>query len=124
MSWSISDRHGKNPTVHLNDRGEEHSPPLRLTSFIISVGALIAAAAAFSFDGPNYPLIPSSIIAAWDLYNLVKGATVLSKTAAKVDAFPNVIAIGFAIVYCIILFGNIGFSCEPGADAHRCSYMT
>jgi hypothetical protein len=107
----------------LNDRGEEHSPRLRLASLIISVGATVAAAAAFSFDGPNYLLIPTCIIAAWDIVYLIRSATIQPKTAARMDVFACLMAIGFAIVYCIIVFGNVGFSCEPGADPHWCSDM-
>jgi len=35
-----------------------------------------------------------------------------------------VLAFGFAVVYCIIVFGNVGFPCVPGADPHWCSDMT
>jgi hypothetical protein len=78
------------PTA-LNDHGEEHFPHLRLASFIVAIGAIIAAPAAFSFDLPDLLLVPSGVITACDLYYLVRFATTQPKAAAKVGGFACII---------------------------------
>jgi len=108
----------------LTDRGAEHSPLLRLTSLVLALGSIIAAASAFSFDGPNYLLLPTCLIAPWDILYLLRSSTIRPKSAARLDASACVLAFGFAVVYCIIVFGNVGFPCVPGADPHWCSDMT
>ena len=116
--------HGKNTAAHCPQRPRRGTFPSSQTCFLKFIVAIIAAAAAFSFDGPNLLLVPSCVIAAWDLFYLVRSATIQPKTAAKMDGFTCGIAIGFAVIYCIIVFGNVGLPCQPGADPHWCSNVT
>lgn len=105
-----------------NDDG--HSPVLRLSSLAISLGSIIACAYAMTVDGPNYIIVPPCLVAAYDLLVLFRADSLSPKITGKMEVFCCVAPFGFAVIYCLIVFGNVGFGCVPGADQHWCSDMT
>ncbi|KAF7973609.1 hypothetical protein HWV62_14778 [Athelia sp. TMB] len=113
------------PNSLTNARGDsEHSPVLRLSSLVISLGSIIACAYAMSVDGANYIIISPCIVAAWDLAWIFCPDRLSPKYTGKMEVLCCLLPFGFFIVYMIIVFGNVGFGCVPGADQNWCTDMT
>ncbi|KZP05054.1 hypothetical protein FIBSPDRAFT_967614 [Athelia psychrophila] len=110
-------------TAHANGDAE-HSPVLRLSSLAISLGSIIACIFSMTVDGGNYIIIPPLIVFVWDLACIFAPERISPKYTGTLEVTCCFLPFAFFIVYMLIVFGNVGFGCTPGADPNWCRHMT
>lgn len=97
----------------------------RVSSLVLSLGSIIAAAYTMGIDGGNYLVIPTIIIVLWDIYYLARRDNVTPRLSITMDAIAMVFAFAWAIVYMIIVFSNVGQPDDGCSfDPEWCKNMT